>query len=97
MKIGDILVNTFGYDARIATFWKVVGKTAKSVKIARMLDTYSTGDWSDGTTAAKTDSRLGNVTTRRLTNSYDNRPCVKTEYGFAYVWDGKPLRTYNHH
>ena len=97
MKTGDILVSTFGYEARIATFWKVVGKTAKSVKIARMLDGVATGDWSDGTSSANPNSRLGKTVTKRVMSSYDGSDCVKTEYGYAYAWDGKPVKTYNHH
>ena len=93
MKIGDTLVSIFGYDARIATFYKVVGFTPKSVKVAQFIDTINTGNWDDGTSVPNPQSRMGKVVTKRL----KGEALDMGTYGFARVWNGTPVRTYNHH
>lgn len=93
MKIGDTLVSIFGYDARIATFYKVVGTTPKSIKVARLLDIDHTGNWEDGTSAPRPDSRLGETVTKRLKGD----ALDMGTYGYARLWNGTPVHTYNHH
>lgn len=97
IKVGDILISTFGYDARIACFWKVVARTQKSLKIARLLDHDKTGGWDAGTDKPAKDSRLGEVKTKRLIVKYDDTEMVNTGYGFASIWNGEAVNTYNHH
>lgn len=98
IKEGDILVSTFGYDARITTFTKVLKRTAKSVTIARLLNLESTGDWMDGTSAPSAKSELGPTSCRKISMWYDNScECINDGYGVASLWDGNPVRTYNHH
>lgn len=99
IEVGDILVSTFGYDARLACFWKVLKRTAKSVTIARLLDHDRTGDWCDGTDAPAKNSRLGETMSKRVKPSWqEGEETFNTGgYGYAYQWDGKPVRTYNHH
>lgn len=93
MKVGDTLVSIFGYDARIATFYRVIGTTPKSVKVVELLDKIDTGDWTDGTSAPHPQSRLGPVNTKRLKGD----ALDMGTYGFARLWNGTPVRTYNHH
>jgi hypothetical protein len=93
MKIGDTLVSIFGYDARIATFYKVVGTTPKSIKVAELLDVTHTGNWDDGTSAPQSNSRLGHTFTKRLKGD----ALDMGTYGYARVWNGTPVHTYNHH
>jgi hypothetical protein len=93
MKTGDILVSIFGYDARIATFYRVVGTTPKSVKVVELIDKINTGDWTDGTSIPDPQSRLGNMNTKRLKGD-----CLDMgTYGYARLWNGTPVHTYNHH
>jgi len=95
MKEGTILVSTWGYDARLATFWKVLKVTAKSVKIAKINRNLNAGDWFAGSAMPDLASGLGEVEMPRIRPNYDG---LKTKhYGFAYLWDGKPVSTYNHH
>jgi len=93
MKIGDTLVSIFGYDARIATFYRVVGTTPKSIKVAELLDVTHTGNWDDGTSAPQSNSRLGHTFTKRLKGD----ALDMGTYGYARVWNGTPVHTYNHH
>ena len=93
MKIGDTLVSVFGYDARIATFYRVVGLTPKSVKVAELIDIDHTGNWESGTSTPRSDSRLGTVRTKRLKGD----ALDMGTYGFARLWNGLPVHTYNHH
>lgn len=98
MKTGDILVSTWGYEARIASFYKVVGTTPKSVKIAELVDHIRTGDWVGGTSKPDPNSRHGNIMTKRVMSNYAGVPCVKiNSFSTAYKWDGNPVQTYNHH
>lgn len=98
MKPGDILVSTWGYEARLATFFKVIGVTAKSVKLAELVDQVRTGDWMSGTAKPAPNSRLGETVTKRVKANYAGTPCVKiNSFSTAYKWDGNPIQTYNHH
>ena len=94
-KVGDILVSTWGYEARLATFWKVLKVTAKTVKIAKITANIKTGDWWAGADVPDLNSPLGRTENPRIRPNSDY---LKTkDYGLAYLWDGKPVSTYNHH
>jgi len=98
IQVGDILVATWGYDACLATFYKVVGRTAKSLKVAKMKQTIDTGDWVAGTSQPKLDSDLGPVETKRIhVSSWKGEEYVVANNTHAYLWDGKPVNTHNHH
>lgn len=98
-KEGDVLVSTWGYDARLATFWKVLKVTAKTVKIVELKDQRHTGDWFKGTSEPILNDNYGKVENPRIKDfRSDGVKCLKTkDYGYAYLWDGKPVNTYNHH
>ena len=98
IQVGDILYSTFGYNARLATFWKVLKHTEKSVTMARLIDNSHTGDWSDGTTAPLKNSRHGEVIRKKVKIWYDySKEFVEDGFGCAKHWDGEPIKTYNHH
>jgi hypothetical protein len=99
IEVGDILVATWGYDACLATFYKVVGRTAKSLKIAKILQNINTGDWCAGTAAPKPDSDLGPVMTKRIcvANWKGEEYVSVNDSANAYPWIGIPINTYNHH
>lgn len=44
VEIGDVLVNMWGYNMILYDFYRVVGKTAKSVKIQKMQKIYCSND-----------------------------------------------------
>ena len=97
IEVNDILFSTFGYEACLARFWKVVGRTAKSLKIAEILDNKQTGTWHDGTSTPIINSRLGPVMTRRINTAGSCESVETNGRGTAYPWDGQPINTYNHH
>lgn len=97
IKIGDILVSTYGYDARLAAFWKVVARTAKTVKICRLRDIIHTGTWADGAAAPMPNSKMGVMLTKKIQIEHTGYEYVRTDRGEASLWDGKPVNTYNHH
>jgi hypothetical protein len=97
IKLGDILVSTYGYDAGLANFYKVVARTAKTVKICRLHDIVHTGNWVDGTAAPKPDSRMGDMLTKKIHVGHNGYEYLDTDLGMASLWDGKPVNTYNHH
>jgi hypothetical protein len=99
IEVGDILFSTFGYEACLARFWKVVGRTAKSLKIAQILDQKHTGNWHAGTSVPVINGNLGPVMVRRIIIAdWNKSESVDTNgRGFAYPWDGEPIDTYNHH
>ena len=97
IKVGDILLSTWGYDACIADFYKVVGRTAASLKIV-CLQNRNTGDWVAGTSEPIVNfPATCKVITARLKSYYDGSECVKVNGHIASLWNGKPVATYNHH
>lgn len=103
IKVGDVLVRTWGYDARLANFYKVIARTPASVKV-RELDQIRAGDWHDGT-STPTDTFKANAEEFRprvkVMTSFRNEN-VMNEYvtikdNLCDIWDGNPVKTYNHH
>lgn len=97
IKEGDILYSTFGYDAQIVCFWKVLKRSAKQATLAR-LNNITTGDCFDGSTVADLNSPTKEII-RKKVGTWASRNCesVNTGYGVTLHWDGEPLKTYNHH
>ena len=97
IKVGDILVSTWGYDACIADFYKVVGRTTASLKLVR-LQNKNAGDWVAGTSEPDLGRpSYGKISTARLKSYYTGSECVKVNGHIASLWNGKPVSTYNHH
>ena len=109
VAVDDIYVSTGGYDANFADFFKVVGKTAKSVKIVPIgKKIVREGDncMDGGTVVADPDKVIGEVKTVRV-SAYswnDNPPAVTirvklfgTIAASARKWEGNAIHEYNHH
>jgi hypothetical protein len=97
-QVGDILVGFFGYDAHIADWYKVVGLTAKSVKLIGLRDnrkyTHGPMDW----ISTPADTTSGLPQTRRFTPVADGDGYfVKTKLTRLYPWNGTPMSCYNYH
>jgi hypothetical protein len=98
-KVGEILVGTWGYEACLATFVKVVGITGKSVKLVE-LDQHQTGTWVAGTAMPIVSKPIGQqVKTKKVNvSSYNNEPYIKwSSYQSLFRWNGEAINTYNHH
>ena len=96
-KVGDILVSTYGYDACIASFAKVVGVTKSSVKIqmiGHIEDHTGPMTWN----AMPDFNRVGEeVSTRRFKAYGDSYSVKSTSFSNFYPWSGKPISCYNYH
>jgi hypothetical protein len=97
IKVGDILLATWGYDACLADFYKVTARKNKTIVMVKLAN-HNTGDWCSGTSSpAKPENMLG-TPVKRLIKTYNNNEYVKgISSGYAYIWNGKPVNTYNHH
>jgi len=96
-KVGDILVSTYGFEACIAHFAKVVAVTKSSVKLEllRGIDTYTSPmNWD-----SVPDVNAGSDTfvTKRFKACGDSYKVKDTSYSTYYVWTGKPVNCYNYH
>lgn len=97
-KVGDILVSTYGYEACIANFAKVVAVTKASVKIRQIGSTDShTGpmDW----VSTPNENRVSDeILTRRFRLHSNGQYSVKhSSFSTYFIWKGKPVSCYNHH
>lgn len=96
-KVGDILVSTYGYEACIASFAKVVGVTKASVKIQMIggiADHTGPMTW----VATPDINRVGDeVSTRRFRACGDSYSVKSTSFSNFYPWSGKPVNCYNYH
>lgn len=98
IKAGDILVSTWGYDACIADFYKVTARKNKSIYLVPLARS-DTGDWVAGTSAPASPEVPTGPAIRRLIKSsaYSGEYVKINSYAGAYLWNGKPVSTYNHH
>jgi len=97
-KVGDILVSTYGYEACIAHFAKVVAVTGKSIKIVRLgnNDTHrghSGMDWESTPDL----SRTSLPQTKRFKACGNSYSVKDTSFSTYFLWNGKPVTCYNYH
>ena len=96
-KVGDILCSTYGYDACIAHFAKVVAVSKASVKIELLgtIDNYTSPmTWES---KPNVDSYGGSVHTKRFKACGDTYSVKDTSCATFYPWSGKPVNCYNYH
>ena len=97
-KVGDILVATYGYEACIANFAKVVAVTKASVKI-RAIGSTDTHTGPMNWVSTPNENRISDETqTRRFRLHSNGEYSVKnTSFSTYFIWKGKPVSCYNHH
>lgn len=96
-KVGDILVSTFGYEACIARFAKVVAVTKASVKVVSLRANETHNGPMEWTSVPDVDAAGEEVSTRRFRacgNTYSVRDGSISTYR---PWSGKPVNCYNYH
>ena len=96
IEVGDILLSTWGYDACIADFYKVIARKSKTIVMQRMSST-SSGDWVAGLSKPEVPEKLFGDPIRRLLKTNRDHEYVKCDHSVACVWNGNPVNTYNHH
>ena len=98
IKVGDILVSTWGYDACLADFYKVTARKNKSIYMVPLAKS-NTGDWVAGTSAPASPEVPAGPAFRRLVKtcgSYGEYVKGHSDAS-AFLWNGRPVSTYNHH
>lgn len=96
-KVGDILCSTYGYEACIAHFAKVIAVTKASVKIESLgtIDNYTSPmTWES---RPNIDSTGGTVHTKRFKAIGETYSVKDTSCATFYPWSGKPVNCYNYH
>jgi hypothetical protein len=95
---GDILCGSYGYEASIARFYKVLKVTNASVVIAQLdannVYKQSGMDW---TSTPILDSVVGDELTKRFKPCGDSYFVKLSSYCTLYKWNGKSVECYNHH
>jgi len=94
-RVGDVVVTTWGYEQTNASFYEVVGVTAKACRLREL---------EHDDTEARPQSMSGHATPRR--NEYRSEPFlarlaphwregeapyVNTPHGSASLWDDRPV------
>jgi hypothetical protein len=96
-KVGDILVSTYGYEACIAHWAKVVAVTKSSVKIQllRSVDNYKDSMTWDSMPDLVSDTET--VLTKRFKPCGDSYKVKDTNFSTYYLWNGEAVNCYNYH
>ena len=96
--VGDVLCGSYGYEASIANFFKVLKVTNASVVIAQLdaNNVYAQGgmDW---TSTPILDSVVGDELIKRFKPCGDSYFVKLSSYCTLYKWSGKSVECYNHH
>lgn len=104
LKVGDILVSCWGYDACLYNFYEVVGLT-KTMARLRELKTKIAGQtdyavYNGSLIAPVTEGAerfAGGAFTRKPHRYGCDISVAISSYEFAHIWDGKPRDEYNAH
>lgn len=97
-KPGEILLSIWGYEACMASFYKVIRITPKSVVVAEFRDHLKTGNWVEGTSEPIVNENLGTPMTKQVKLFSDGKPYIRiNSNSYATRWNGKAVNTYNHH
>ena len=100
IEAGDILCASFGYEAQLTDFYKVVKRTPKQVELVRLKERCFDYHGMEGWMVEPTDEEIGDSFRRKVkADWYDGEECVKVrDYGsVARLWSGKPIHNYNWH
>ena len=92
-NIGDIIVSSFIYQARMNYFWKVIRTTPKTVTVVQIGNTIvgNEGFGQNGTEIANPDVVYDDVVKVGRINKYGR---LKINGDNAELWNGKPVCFY---
>jgi len=91
VKVGDIFVNSWGYDQTNIDFYQVVAITSsgKSVKVRPIGQKTKETGFMSGETVPLKGKFTGPAQTKRVGLS-NGEPYLPSKYGWTSLWDGKP-------
>ena len=96
-KVGDILVSTYGYEACIARFAKVVAVTKASVKIEHLGTIENPTSPMTWESRPNIDSTGGTVQTKRFKAIGETYAVKDSSFATFFPWNGKVVNCYNYH
>jgi hypothetical protein len=91
-QVGDVISAVWGYDATIYSFYKVIGKTEKSVKLQEVVSQKESSEQWYNEYASPSQEERGAPFSRRLKIRENGDWSVKiSDYKWAFeVYDGQP-------
>jgi len=95
IKVGDILVSSWGYSMILNSWYQVVKRTAKTVTVREICSKTVNGNGFQGESMPIPDQfHVGanaDVFHSKKLHHNGDRPFIKmTDYEYAYLWDGTP-------
>lgn len=90
LKLGDIFVNSWGYEQTNIDFYEVTGMTAASVRLRPIDKVYDETGFMSGTSVPIPGKYIGSEFIKRL-YEFRGRPHVNMPYGSCRLWDGQPM------
>ena len=92
LKVGDILVYTWGWEQTNVDFYEVVGVTAKSAVIREVKAIRTDGPPMSmtGTSVPSPGDYDGEPQRKSVKHTEQGEPWVKMAHGHADLWDGTP-------
>lgn len=101
VKVGDLFVGSFGYEANIHRFFVVTKVTTKTVTVCELAEGRIDNGWCEWKSRPILDKPVGKTETHKLRVSYDGTPYVAINtYMNAYHtpdYDGHWFSNYNYH
>lgn len=101
VKVGDLFVGSFGYEANIHRFFVVTKVTPKTVTVCELAEERIDNGWCEWKSCPILDKPVGKTETHKLRVSYDGTPYVAINtYMNAYHtpdYDGHWFSNYNYH
>lgn len=96
VKVGDILVHSFGYNCTLVDFYKIVNvtKSGKSIKIRKLNSKMTSHDGYGQAGKVVPDETFSNneiLTKRIVPSEYFGYMIKINDYSHAYPWDGKEV------
>jgi hypothetical protein len=98
-KLGDVLVNSWGYEQTNVDFYQVVEVTGKSV-VLREIGSETVNDNAQGLSiptqsmadyrVARRDKFTSDETVTKRVRWSSGEPCVSMDHGHCGLWDGAP-------
>ena len=91
VEVGTIFNNSWGYDQTNQDFYKVISKTAKSVKVRQLKTILIEKSFMSGTSEPTNEFKDdAQILTKRILHTKDGKAYLRMDYGWCDVWDGKP-------
>jgi hypothetical protein len=98
VKVGDIFVNSWGYDQTNIDYYQVIDKTKKGIKIRPISSEVKEDGFMQGKSTPKVNDFVGNDIMVKFPYEYSGDSClydnvyINFEYGCGQLWSGKPER-----